>query len=91
MPTAAVGNPNFCDFANRNDPPATQTHQAIAKLREIRKASLGIDFPGVSDITLNHRGRDMKSEEFFLGGKVYFSREMAKIKRVSDGKFRVSL
>ena len=40
MPTGAVSNPGFCDFANPKGSPFTQTHQVLAKPKEIQKSSV---------------------------------------------------
>ena len=50
IPTGTGGNPNFRDFMNPKDSPATQARQVLAKLRGSQKASLGREIPDGSSI-----------------------------------------
>ena len=60
MPFETVDSPIFCDIKNRNDPPVTKTHRAMATLRDMPKASLESDSQGRSNLPLRKRVRDMK-------------------------------
>ena len=64
MPLADVDNPFYSDFIGPVDSPVAPTHKVITKMREIRKASLAIDFNGKRRVTLNQRVRDHGSENF---------------------------
>ena len=72
MHIGAADSPIFCDFTNPNDSPVTKTHQLLAKLREIRKASLRIDYRGKVNGALNQRVRDMRIEGFFVTATCLF-------------------
>ena len=85
MPIGAAGDPNFCDYTNQNDYPATQKRQVLAKLRAIQKYSLEIDPQAKSNLTLTSRGRGLESEEFFLGQTVYGYRNNGERQRFLNG------
>ena len=91
LPIGTARNPNYSDFTHTKDDPVTQTHQVLAKLIELREASLESDFDGKFNIALNHRVRDMGSEESLLWQTVYRCQEMGEIKRILNGMGRVSL
>ena len=80
MPIGAVGNPNFCDFTNRNDPPLAQTHRALAKLREIQKSLFRKRFDRGFNSPLNRRARCLEIGEFSIWQTVYFYRNYVTIK-----------
>ena len=64
----------FCDFANRNGDPVAKTNKALAKFREIHKASLESDFQGKSNLSLNTSVRDMRGGGFLSRDTVYIYR-----------------
>ena len=91
MPIAAVGGPNFCDFTNRNDPPATQTRQVLSNLMRIQRASLRSDFRGKFNLSLYRRVRDMERADSAYGKLNMSIGIMTKIKRVRNGNDLASL
>ena len=78
MPIGTVGNPFRNYFTNPASPPVTQTHQVLAKLRDIRKSSLEIDFNEKFNRTLNRLAQDMQIDEFFFGKLFTFIRKLKK-------------
>ena len=82
MPIGAVVNSFIENFANRANPPVTKTHQLLAKLREIQKASAQSDFNGEFNLDLNQHVRELKSAQFFKCETAYFNKEKAKIEPI---------
>ena len=82
LPIGAVGTPNFRDVINQNDFQATQTHQVLAKLRELQKAALESDIHVGVQLSLNKRVRGAKSAGRFLGGMFISDKTMTEIKRI---------
>ena len=78
MAIGSVDNPFFNDFTNPEDSPVAQTHQVLAKLRDIRKSSLEIDFNEKFNRTLNRLAQDMQIDEFFFGKLFTFIRKLKK-------------
>ena len=72
MPIGANGNPHFGDFTNPGDSPTSETQWLIGVIHKIRQASTDADFINKLNTALNRRARGAKSEEFFLGGTVFF-------------------
>ena len=94
MPIGVAGNPVYNDFTNPENPPVTQTHQVLAKLSDIRKASPESGFNGDFNLTLNHQLRSVGSEQFPPVQTAYFyqrTKNKADLKRnwhgVSIGRF----
>ena len=72
MQGCTIDNPFRNDVMNPTDSPFTQTHQAIAHVMDIQKASLEIDFNGKFEGTLNHLVQDLRIRQFFFRCDVDF-------------------
>ena len=81
LPIWALGIPHFKDLRIRKIPPVTQTHDVLAKVREIRSASLESDPQGKLNLELRPCLRELETGEGgggLLRRAVYFYQEMAK-------------
>ena len=92
MPIGTVGSPNFRDFANPNDSPATQTRQVVAKLRErdpeslVRKRS-----PKEVRFNIKSSGSRRAKRIIIFYAKLFIDTKMAKLRRIPNGEWAGSI